>query len=288
MRIPSVVHLVGELGILSFPTLGPREGGVAMPRMRRRIGAPRRAGLAGALAGAVFVVASLVQQEAALAAPKPAPVQPTEAGAAAPTATPAPVPTPKPAHRPLRQNVPNAGLPEPTEPETFAGYKDARPFAVVPQKPGLTMFPCTQCHGPMPPNPVPRKLNAPHNSALDHGKGRLWCLSCHLVDDRDHLHTIRDEKVDFDDAYLVCGQCHSNRQKDWYLGGHGKRAVNWQGDRVLYNCTHCHDPHSPTIKPRKASPPPPVRAGLSPMKPAEERNARVWERYSANPQEAKP
>jgi len=222
------------------------------------------------------------------------------ASAAKPTPTPAPspspspdivsppVPTPRPAHRPLRQNIPDAGLAEPTDPETFSGYAEAVPFSVVPQKGGLTMFPCSQCHGPLPPNPEPRKLSAPHNAALNHGRGRMWCLSCHDTDDRDHLHTIRGAKVDFDDAYLVCGQCHFNRQKDWYLGGHGKRSANWRGDRVIYNCTHCHDPHDPTIKPRKPSPPPPVRAGLQRMPVVDGRDRKVWERYATQQSEVKP
>jgi hypothetical protein len=79
------------------------------------------------------------------------------------------------------------------------------------------------------------------------------------------LQTLRGDKVDFDDAYLVCGQCHFNRQKDWYFGAHGKRVADWRGPRTLYNCTHCHDPHTPAIAPRAPARPPPVRAGLKPM-----------------------
>jgi len=192
-------------------------------------------------------------------------------------------------HRPLRQNQADAPPPAPTAPETFAGYARAIPFSVVPQKPGLALFPCSQCHNIIPANPQPRVLvNAPHNAILDHGKGRLWCLNCHLQENRDYLHTIRGEKVDFNDAYLVCGQCHSARQKDWYFGGHGKRAVNWRGDRVLYNCTHCHDPHSPSIKPRKPNKLPPVRAGLSPMPHQEDSTMKVWERDAKLNPEVKP
>jgi hypothetical protein len=133
----------------------------------------------------------------------------------------------------------------------------------------------------MPPNPQPRKLEAaPHPAALQHGKGRLWCLNCHLIDDRDFLHTVRDQKVDFDESYLVCGQCHFNRQKDWYLGGHGKRVANWQGDRTIYSCTHCHDPHDPVTKPREPSKAPPVRAGLQRMGHTDRDLQRVWERHA--------
>jgi hypothetical protein len=183
-----------------------------------------------------------------------------------------------PAHRQLRLNTAPLTPPTPTEPETFAGYAQTPPFMVVPQKDKLKFYPCSQCHKYMPPNPQPRKLEAaPHPAALKHGKGRLWCLNCHLIDDRDFLRTVRDQKVDFDEAYLVCGQCHFNRQKDWYLGAHGKRVSNWRGDRTIYSCTHCHDPHDPVTKPREPSKAPPVRAGLHRMEPAEHETKKVWE-----------
>ena len=181
-----------------------------------------------------------------------------EAAATAPQAPSAPT------HRSLRDNVPRV-IPEPTAPLDFRGYPQAPPFTVVPQIGQLTFYPCSVCHAVLPPNPVPRQLNTPHPAALVHGNGRFWCLDCHTLNDRDHLHTLRGELVSFNDAYLVCGQCHFNRQKDWYFGAHGKRVANWQGPRQIYNCTHCHDPHNPTIKPREPQKPPPVRAGLTRM-----------------------
>lgn len=192
-----------------------------------------------------------------------------EPPAAAPAQAADAVPAP-PTHRSLRDNVPRE-IPDPTEPGTFAGYPTAPPFSVVPQLDTLTFYPCSACHSVLKPNPQPRKLNTPHPAALKHGGGRFWCLQCHQEQDRDHLHTLSGQSVDFNDAYLVCGQCHANRQKDWYFGGHGKRAANWQGKRVIWNCTHCHDPHDPTVKARAPGKPPPVRAGLKPMP----RNARA-------------
>jgi hypothetical protein len=175
-------------------------------------------------------------------------------------------PSPPPPFRSLRENAP-AGMPAPTEPRTFSGYPGAPPFSVVPRRDKLTYYPCTACHAAMTPNPEPRKLASPHPAALDHGNGRIWCLDCHQLKDRDHLHTLSGQPVDFDQAYLVCGQCHFNRQNDWYFGAHGKRVANWRGERVIYNCTFCHDPHSPGLKARAPSKPPPVRAGLQPMPP---------------------
>jgi len=182
--------------------------------------------------------------------------------------------------RPLRDNVPFV-MPEPRERKDFSGYPTAPRVTVVPRKDQLMFYPCTACHNLQKPNPEPRKLSlAPHPAALLHGNGRFWCLTCHQLKDRDHLHTLSGEPVDFDDAYLVCGQCHYNRQKDWYFGAHGKRVSNWQGDRVIYNCTYCHDPHDPTLKPRAPSKPPPVRAGLAAMT----SNARVAPEGTSYPQ----
>jgi hypothetical protein len=184
---------------------------------------------------------------------------------------------PVPAHRSLRSNQPQETLPAPTDPMTFIGYPDAPPLKVVPRTGALTFYPCAQCHESLPVNPEPRKLEAaPHPAALEHGQGRMWCTDCHELDDRNYLRTINDQLVDFNESHLVCGQCHSNRHKDWYFGSHGKRVANWQGDREIYSCTHCHDPHSPLLKPRKPSSPPPVRAGLSPMPRTERSTSEIW------------
>jgi len=148
------------------------------------------------------------------------------------------------------------------EPVRFEGYLGAQEFTVVPRKHGLLLYPCVQCHQIMEPNPEIRQLNAPHQIELEHGLGRIWCISCHDLDTRSNLKTLLGEPVDFDDAHLVCGGCHSSRHKDWYFGAHGKRVDNWQGERTLYSCTHCHDAHNPSITARAPKPAPPVRAGL--------------------------
>jgi len=162
----------------------------------------------------------------------------------------------------------------------FEGYADTPAFEVVPRKHRLQYYPCSQCHQFMEPNPKPRELVAPHRKALNHGKGRIWCLTCHHKDERDHLTTPLDERVDFDQSHLVCGGCHANRHKDWYFGGHGKRLANWQGERTLYNCVHCHNAHDPEIQPRKAMAPPPVRTGLDRPKGNRHPSRKVWDQPS--------
>ena len=163
------------------------------------------------------------------------------------------------------------------QPLRFEGYPNAKEMAVVPRKDDLFFYPCMQCHSVMEPNPEIRELNAPHTSDLQHGKGRIWCTSCHDLDDRNNLKTLLDEPVDFDEAHLVCGGCHANRHKDWYFGAHGKRVANWQGDRTLYNCTHCHNAHDPAIKPRAPSAAPPVRRGLELQEGVRHEQVPIWE-----------
>ncbi len=145
----------------------------------------------------------------------------------------------------------------------FEGYPNAPTLDVVSRKNDLFFYPCDQCHATMEPNPEIRELDTFHDSELEHGRGRIWCMSCHDLVQRDYLTTLLGERVDFDDADVVCGGCHANEHKDWTFGIHGKRVANWQGARTQYSCAHCHNPHSPAIEPRAPSPAPPVRAGLS-------------------------
>lgn len=165
----------------------------------------------------------------------------------------------------------------------FSGYEDKAPPDVPLRKGSLTFFPCSQCHDHWQTKTEPRVLAPVHDVGLKHGGGRLWCLVCHDPKDRDSLRTVRGTKVDFDQAWRVCGQCHSARQKDWYFGAHGKRVEKWQGEAKRYNCTHCHNPHQPPFMHRKAKPPPPVRVGLTAMKPRERHEIPIWQRPIVKP-----
>lgn len=194
-------------------------------------------------------------------------VAPTARAADAPAASAGPAASAAATHRPLRSHREPAA-PTPTDPQVFDGITGAPAYAVVPRKSQLQLYRCSQCHKVLPLNPQPRKLvAAPHQASLDHGGGRMWCLDCHFPTDRDVLRTVNGAKVDFDASDRVCGQCHGNRHRDWAYGGHGKRVAGWQGERRIYACTHCHDPHTPALAPRAPGKPPPVRAGLQPMRP---------------------
>jgi len=168
---------------------------------------------------------------------------------------------------------------EPSQALRFEGYPNAPEVSVLPRKDDLFFYPCDQCHESMEPNPAVRPLNAMHDSALEHGRGRIWCLSCHDLENRNFLTTLLHELVDFDEAYLVCGGCHANRHRDWSFGAHGKRVANWQGERTVYNCTHCHDPHKPAITARAPKPAPPVRAGLKLKRGTNHEASPSWESH---------
>lgn len=190
-----------------------------------------------------------------------------------------------PTHRPLRDNRPATG-PQPAPPEKFAGIAGAPAYRVVPRKTALALYPCSQCHKVLPLNPQPRQLDAaPHNAALKHGGGRFWCLDCHGAKDRDQLHAVDGTPVDFDQSDRLCGPCHGTRQRDWAFGGHGKRVANWQGERRIYACTHCHDPHQPQLAPRAPSAPPPVRAELQPTPAVHSNVSKPWQRREGTPHE---
>jgi hypothetical protein len=180
-------------------------------------------------------------------------------------------------HRPLRAH-PQGDLPSGPPAETFIGYPGAPEISVVSRVDQLSFYPCSMCHSAMPANPERRVLMAPHQIALDHGDGRIWCLNCHSPESRDELATLAGERVNFDQADQVCAQCHADVHQDWAFGVHGKRVGSWQGPREIYSCAHCHDPHSPALRPRAPEPPPPVRAGLEPM-PHDTHHAPLYPRW---------
>lgn len=123
------------------------------------------------------------------------------------------------------------------------------------------IFPCSQCHSSMKPNPQRRILTDYHeNIVLHHAEGERWCTDCHNLLDRDKLRLVSGELIDFSESYRLCGQCHGDKYRDWKVGIHGKRTGYWNGDKQYLLCVHCHNPHDPKFKPIKPLPPP-VRPG---------------------------
>ena len=148
----------------------------------------------------------------------------------------------------------------------------------IPFLESLDYYPCTDCHGEdQPPNPKVRVLEEEHDTInLVHGAGRFWCLTCHDSQNRDTLISLKKQTISFTDSYLLCGQCHFQRQKDFFNGAHGKRKDGWQNERKLTNCTECHNPHVPQITKRSPVATPKVRTGLKPMETTDHHPAKPW------------
>jgi hypothetical protein len=119
------------------------------------------------------------------------------------------------------------------------------------------IFPCSQCHNKdLKPNPQRRKLEMHDDIVLNHDEKHRWCLDCHDLQNRDMLHLASGQLLDFKESYLLCGQCHGEKFRDWEKGVHGKRTGSWNGQKQYLLCVNCHNPHSPRFKKLKPEPPP--------------------------------
>jgi hypothetical protein len=169
--------------------------------------------------------------------------------------------------------------------EVLANYP---PFTVSERVPFLEdegLYPCSDCHDGdyVVTNPRARELVDMHDDVqLVHGGGRFWCLTCHGDPDRDVLTSLKQQPISFNEPFLLCGQCHFQRQKDFFAGAHGKRLESWQGERKLEVCTGCHNPHNPAIKPRKPFAPPAIRSGLSPVGETHTATQMPWEQEKSH------
>ena len=125
-------------------------------------------------------------------------------------------------------------------------------FKVLARKQEIERYRCSSCHT----GKEVRGKNAltlTHgNVVVNHGQegNALACIDCHHPEDRESLEDKKGRKIDFDHSYQLCGQCHFRQKRDWLGGAHGKRVSNWAGDRVVYSCTTCHNPHSPRFAKR--------------------------------------
>lgn len=175
----------------------------------------------------------------------------------------------------------------------YALFPDVPAFSVIPSARDRDMHPCSNCHTWTKSDLTPRRLKKPHdNFELRHGlhgKGEFWCFTCHTLDGKGGLRTFEGRKLDFNEAYILCSQCHVREARDWVFGAHGKRVANWTGERQVYNCTVCHYQHDPSIEPRAALAGPVVRQGLARpdhWMPGDQlghgafATERVWERYA--------
>ncbi len=123
-------------------------------------------------------------------------------------------------------------------------------FRAETRKDKMERFQCSQCHNRKAVTVEKAAQIAHSDIALIHGGEQkpLSCYTCHNKDERNFLVTEKGLKVDMDHSYQLCGQCHFRQKKDWVGGAHGKRVSFWAGERIVKNCTSCHDPHSPRFQ----------------------------------------
>ena len=131
-------------------------------------------------------------------------------------------------------------------------------FFVPPPPFSEDIFPCSECHEDIEPNPERRELEEHTEIAetFDHAKEQRWCLDCHNANDRDKLRLVNNKLISFEESYFLCGQCHGTIFRDWKVGVHGRRTGEWNGKKTYRLCVHCHNPHNPRFKPIKPLPPP--------------------------------
>jgi len=134
----------------------------------------------------------------------------------------------------------------------------AEEFPVAPPPFSPDIFPCSSCHAGMEADTTKRELSMHTEIKLRHAPEVIqWCFACHDLKNRDKLHLIDGELIDFTDSYRLCGQCHGTNYRDWKAGIHGKRVGYFSGGkRTYFLCVNCHNPHDPKFKPLKPEPPP--------------------------------
>lgn len=155
-------------------------------------------------------------------------------------------------------------------------------FSVLTRQDDMVYYPCMNCHQALQTKTTPRPLHAPHLREQPHGGGTFWCLTCHAAEDRNQLSLLNGDQVGLDDAYKVCAQCHAPRARDWRHGGHGKRVGNWQGERTIFGCPQCHNPHDPALVPSAPDPAPPVRIGFPPPSERTVEHHAIWDTLQHN------
>lgn len=149
------------------------------------------------------------------------------------------------------QKEQEAPLPAASDVEVEIGSAMARPpFSE-------DIFPCSDCHDPeIGFDPTRRVVEDHPEIVFEHDADNRWCLDCHDAANRDKLRLADGRLLDFTESHRLCGQCHGPKFRDWRAGEHGKRTGSWSGKKEYLLCVHCHDPHSPGIKPLAPMSPP--------------------------------
>jgi len=129
---------------------------------------------------------------------------------------------------------------------------------VVVSSPFIQEFPCSDCHDSFKQGKIqlPLKKGHQHIRKTHPMERSRHCTLCHHSKKTDKLVLLNSASILMAQANELCGQCHGEKHRDWKMGIHGKQIGQWNGRKFRYNCTECHNPHSPKFRTMKASSPP--------------------------------
>lgn len=127
-------------------------------------------------------------------------------------------------------------------------------FLIPERKSQLRSYACTECHTgalkDLQKNSGDKK-RAHWDIKLNHAnESTMNCITCHDGTNLDNLHSLTDQKIDFNKSYQLCSQCHTKQFDDWKGGAHGKRIGGWAPPRASLTCVNCHNPHNPHFETR--------------------------------------
>ena len=123
-------------------------------------------------------------------------------------------------------------------------------FLIPERKSKIKSFACTECHSKPLSKMQEKDLKKAHwNIKLKHADSNTMnCLTCHNGTNMNELQSITGHKIDFNNSYKLCSQCHQKQYKDWTGGAHGKSLKSWAPPRASMTCVNCHNPHTPSFE----------------------------------------
>lgn len=136
--------------------------------------------------------------------------------------------------------------------ETIEITEGGQSFIIPERKNQIKLFACSECHtGPLSEMKTDDFKKAHWNVKLVHAnENTMNCATCHNGNDMDNLHSLTNKKIDFNNSYNLCSQCHTKQFEDWKGGAHGKNIGGWSEPRAAMTCVNCHNPHKPQIESR--------------------------------------
>lgn len=119
---------------------------------------------------------------------------------------------------------------------------------------------CFICHSTLIPGPGVVQPKFGHKKIdLKHGLNDR-CYNCHYILDRNKFTPDHGPGIVHANIEKLCARCHGLIYNDWLSGTHGIWRGKWSAqtefEREIFDCTQCHDPHSPRFQFTEYAPPP--------------------------------